>query len=94
LPTGAEPWFPDHLALSPKDVAPQQALARLASEIKVVVTDENDIRRALEGDWPDVPVYLQPVSNDREATRLCIEAILQHPHLRLSMQLHKWIGVP
>ncbi len=101
-PTGAESWFPDHLTLSPKEVPPQPSLVALATEIKVVVRDQNDIQRALEGDWPDVPIYLQPVSNDREATELCIRTILQHPHLserpassvRLSMQVHRWIGLP
>jgi organic radical activating enzyme len=84
-PTGAEEWFPDHLTVSPKEVAPQQALVALAAEIKVVVRDEKDIEGALQGDWPNVPIYLQPVSNDREATKLCVKAILKHPHLRLSM---------
>ena len=93
LPTGTELWFPDHLTLSPKETEPQPALVRLASEIKVVVRDEKDVERALSGDWPAVPVYLQPVSNDERATRLCVQAILQHPHLRLSMQVHKWIGM-
>jgi 7-carboxy-7-deazaguanine synthase len=93
LPTGAEPWFPDHLTLSPKELPPQQALVALATEIKVVVRDENDIRRALEGDWPDVPTFLQPVDNDPKVTRLCVQTILRHPHLRLSMQVHKWIGL-
>jgi organic radical activating enzyme len=65
----------------------------LATEIKVVVTDETDIQRALEGDWPDVPVFLQPVDNDPKVTKLCVQTILRHPHLRLSMQVHKLIGV-
>jgi 7-carboxy-7-deazaguanine synthase len=92
-PTGAETWFPDHLTLYPKEVEPQQALVALATEIKVVVTDETDIQRALEGDWPDVPVFLQPVDNDPKVTKLCVQTILRHPHLRLSMQVHKLIGV-
>jgi len=85
--------FPDHLTVSPKETAPQQALVALASEIKVVVRDQNDIRRVLEGDWPDVPVFLQPVDNDTKVTELCVKTILRHPHLRLSMQAHKWIGL-
>jgi 7-carboxy-7-deazaguanine synthase len=93
LPTGAQPWFPDHLTISPKETPPQLALVRLASEIKVVVRDQGDIQRALDGDWQDVPVYLQPVSNYREATELCVQTILHHPHLRLSMQVHKLIGL-
>ena len=92
-PTGVDPWLPDHLTLSPKETPPQQALVALATEIKVVVRDENDVKRAVEGEWPDVPVYLQPVSNRKEATDLCAKAILKHPHLRLSMQVHKLIGL-
>ena len=91
-PTGAEEWFPDHLTVSPKQVEPQPTLVALATEIKVVVRDQNDIDRALRGDWPDVPVHLQPVSNSREATELCVQTILRHPSLRLSMQVHRWIG--
>ena len=93
LPTGAEPGFPDHLTISPKEVEPQQALVAVATEIKVVVTDGRDIQRALDGNWPDVPVYLQPVSNDERATDLCVKAILRHPHLRLSLQTHRLIGL-
>jgi 7-carboxy-7-deazaguanine synthase len=93
LLTGADVGFPDHLTLSPKEVPPQPARVALATEIKVVVRDEKDIWRALEGDWPDVPVYLQPVSNDPEATKLCVKAILEHPQLRLSMQVQKLIGM-
>jgi 7-carboxy-7-deazaguanine synthase len=93
-PTGPDSPWPDHLTLSPKEVEPQPSVVALATEIKVVIRDEKDIQRALEGNWPDgVPVYLQPVSNTREATELCVEAILRHPHLRLSMQLHRLIGL-
>jgi 7-carboxy-7-deazaguanine synthase len=92
-PTGVEAAFPDHLTLSPKEAEPQQALVALAAEIKVVVRDEEDIRRVLDGDWPDVPTFLQPVSNDPEATKLCVQTILRHPHLRLSVQTHKLIGL-
>ena len=93
-PTGAEEWFPDHLTVSPKEVEPQPSVVALATEIKVVVRDENDVDRALRGDWPDVPVYLQPVDNDPKVTELCVRTILEHPHIRLSVQVHKWIGVP
>ena len=94
LPTGADAAWPDHLTLSPKETPPQPSVVALATEIKVVVGGEKDTQRALEGNWPDgVPVYLQPVSNDRKATKLCVQTILRHPHLRLSMQVHKWIGL-
>ena len=92
-PTGAEEWFPDHLTVSPKEVEPQPSVVALATEIKVVVRDQDDIDRALRSDWPDVPVYLQPVDNDPKVTELCVRTILEHPHIRLSAQVHKWIGI-
>jgi len=92
-PTGAEAWLPDHLTVSPKEVEPQPSVVALATEIKVVVRDQDDIDRALRSDWPDVPVYLQPVDNDPKVTELCVRTILEHPHIRLSAQVHKWIGI-
>ena len=93
LPTGAEAGWPDFLTISPKEVPPQQALVCKASELKFVIQDERDIRRVLDGQWPDVPTFLQPVDNDPKVTELCVKTILEHPWLRLSTQLHKLIGL-
>jgi organic radical activating enzyme len=39
---------------------------------------------------------LQPLDGpDRSRhTRLCVEYCLSHPRWRLSLQTHKWIGIP
>jgi 7-carboxy-7-deazaguanine synthase len=92
--TGADAWGANHLTVSPKGVVSQQALGRNLSEIKVVARDENDIRRAESMLGWGVPVYLQPISNDPEAIKLCVQSVLKNPELRLSVQLHKLIGIP
>jgi 7-carboxy-7-deazaguanine synthase len=92
--TGDDGCGAHHLTVSPKGVVSQQALGRNLSEIKVVARDENDVARAESMLGWGVPVYLQPVSNDPEAIKLCVKSILKNPELRLSVQLHKLIGIP
>jgi 7-carboxy-7-deazaguanine synthase len=91
--TGAEGCGAQHLSVSPKGVVSQQALGRNLSEIKVVARDENDVLRAESMLGWGVPVYLQPVSNDPEAIKLCVQSVLKNPELRLSVQLHRLIGI-
>jgi len=81
------------LTVSPKGVVSQQALGRNPTEIKVVTRDQNDVVRAESMLGWGVPVYLQPVSNDPEAIKLCVQSVLKNPELRLSVQLHKLIGI-
>jgi 7-carboxy-7-deazaguanine synthase len=83
-----------HLTVSPKGVVSQQALGRNLSEIKVVARGQNDVHRAESMLGWGAPVYLQPVSNDPEAIKLCVQSVLKNPELRLSVQLHKLIGIP
>ena len=99
-------WIPDGawVTLSPKSgtlpVLPQ-ALQR-ADEIKMVVAMQADI------DWLDTllatvaaqggghaPVCLQPRSQDSAATALCLETVMARADQgwRLSVQLHKYLGV-
>jgi 7-carboxy-7-deazaguanine synthase len=91
--TGAESCGAHHLTVSPKGVVSQRALGRNLSEIKVVARDQNDVVRAESMLGWGVPVYLQPVSNDPEAIKLCVQSVLKNPELRLSVQLHKLIGI-
>ena len=37
--------------------------------------------------------YLQPLSLDEELTKKAYEYVMQHPRLKLSLQLHKYINV-
>jgi 7-carboxy-7-deazaguanine synthase len=91
--TGTEGCGANHLTVSPKGVVSQQALGRNTTEIKVVARDENDVLRAESMLGWGVPVYLQPVSNDPEAIKLCVQSVLKNPALRLGVQVHKLIGI-
>jgi 7-carboxy-7-deazaguanine synthase len=74
----------------------QQALQR-ADEIKHPVARERDItqlQRLLQqlADQKKRIISLQPISQSKRATQLCIQACLTH-HWRLSVQLHRYLGI-
>jgi 7-carboxy-7-deazaguanine synthase len=80
------------LTLSPKERVHPRMAAR-ANEVKCIV----DRRVPLE--WREVfaqrPIYLQPESNRPKNIQLAVEAILREPaEFRLSLQTHKFIGIP
>jgi organic radical activating enzyme len=99
--SGAHPlsgtW--DWICLSPKKFkAPLPGILPHANELKVVVFNKSDF------DWaesfalqvnPSCKLYLQPEWDKKEqVTPLIIDYIKQHPQWRLSLQIHKYIGVP
>jgi 7-carboxy-7-deazaguanine synthase len=71
------------------------ALAR-ANEIKHPVGKGADYdkmrKRILPHVAPGVPVWLQPLSQNRTSTALCVNFATQHGH-KVSIQTHKFIGV-
>lgn len=78
-----------------------ESAQRMASEFKQVVSSEEDVRvlkDAWEGrsDWLYMLqhglVSLQPMDNDADLTKLCIELCKSYG-FRLSIQAHKMIGV-
>ena len=104
--TGPVDWIPDGawVTLSPKfgtlPATPplQDAALRRADEIKMVVADRDDIDRldALLANCPGhAPVCLQPRSQDEAATALCVATVMARAGdgWRLSVQLHKYLGV-
>lgn len=88
---------PGWITVSPKRFKPlsMQAL-RTADEIKHVVTCEEDIRWMKEEVLPHIsnyiPIFLQPVSNGKRAIQICIDECKRSGY-RLSLQMHKFIGV-
>lgn len=86
----------DHWTVSPKTehVAPEFLV--LAKEVKFVVSCEEDLRFAHLSSVPfgtHVARFLQPCSNSPEAVKLCFEDLKAYPTWRLSLQIHKLIGV-
>ena len=64
-----------------------------ADEIKFPVGKDIDVERAAEiQKWFIGDVWLQPLSQSKKATKLCLEACYKHG-FNLSIQTHKYIGV-
>lgn len=89
----------DWICLSPKKFkAPLPGILPLAHELKVVVYNKTDFAWAEQYAaqvGPHCRLYLQPEWDRRnEMTPLIVDYIQQHPRWQLSLQTHKYIGVP
>ena len=82
------------ITLSPKAKPVLAENWEKASEVKLPVRDEQDILRYEEelSQIPREKISLQPVSCDAKATALCVR-ICQQRNWRLSLQIHKYIGI-
>jgi organic radical activating enzyme len=98
--SGTEPlsgmW--DWIALSPKKhLPPLPAIFSTANELKMVIAEENDFEWAEHNALlcnPQCCLFLQPEwSISQTLTPLIVEYMLHHPKWRLSLQMHKFIGV-
>lgn len=89
----------DWICLSPKKFkAPLMEVIEKANELKVVVFNKSDF------DWaekyaalvpPTCKLFLQPEWDKRnEMTPMIVDYIQQYPQWQLSLQTHKYIGVP
>ncbi|HLK14780.1 MAG TPA: hypothetical protein VKT78_08245, partial [Fimbriimonadaceae bacterium] len=80
----------DWVTLSPKP--PMPIVDQRYNEVKVVYPAVDPLsyqdRAALR--------YVQPLDSPARAddTRRCVEFVLSHPEWRLSMQMHKALGIP
>ncbi len=91
----AEAW----ITLSPKQhVSPsypvQPEFWERANEVKIVIASGEELALYLPYLQPRIPVFLQPEWQDRDRTLpIVLELLKQFPSYRLSLQLHKLIGV-
>jgi organic radical activating enzyme len=89
----------DWICLSPKKFkAPLEEIIPVANELKVVVFNKSDFEWAesfAQKVNPSCKLYLQPEWDKKEVvTPLIIDYIKTHPKWNLSLQIHKYIGVP
>ncbi len=89
----------DWICLSPKKTAPPVEEAyTLAHELKVVIYNKNDLKWAEEHAakvHSDCILFLQPEWSKRESIMPEIsEYILKNPKWRVSLQTHKYLGIP
>lgn len=95
-------WNLDHITVSPKETEGGRLHAwylQNATEFKVVVDDEDDVRRALAnpaaGRAGGPLLYIQPNALNPNAVRVCTQAVKAYPErLRLSLQTHKYLQIP
>lgn len=98
---GPPPLGVDWITLSPKTSLPE-SWYRAAHEIKFVVTTPLDAQQwHTISHWMGVHdrVWVQPVAlqgaMDEKAAQLCYRLVMESQgQLRLSLQTHRWLGVP
>lgn len=89
----------DWICLSPKKTkTPLPEWYRLANELKVIVYNQDDLKWAqkhAEMVSTDCELFLQPEWSKREAVLpMVVDFIESNPEWRLSLQTHKYIGLP
>ncbi len=89
----------DWICLSPKKTAkPQADIYPLVNELKVIVYNHDDFKWAeMHADkvGPDCKLYLQPEWSRREKMiPLITDYVMNHPKWRISLQTHKYLGIP
>lgn len=88
------------ITLSPKEhISPDYPVAPemwdIASEIKIVISSGNELEYYRENlSKKSCPIYLQPEWKERDRTiLLTLDLLRKYPTARLSLQIHKYIGV-
>jgi 7-carboxy-7-deazaguanine synthase len=89
----------DWITVSPKKFkGPLPAVMAKASELKIVVFNKSDLEWAeqhRETVSTDCQLYLQPEHSKLNASvNLILDYISVHPEWKLSLQTHKFIGIP
>jgi len=84
----------DWLTVSPKcRTKPDLKVLDNASEIKFVVDSAGALQDVDKFERWGMHHYLQPVYNKAEMQDLCVDFIKKNPKWRLSLQMHKLIGI-
>jgi 7-carboxy-7-deazaguanine synthase len=89
----------DWICLSPKkDSPPLPAILMVANELKVIIEEPEDLAWALKNaqmTGPGCLLYLQPEwSSRREMMPVIVNFIKEHPEWKISLQSHKYMGIP
>ncbi len=89
----------DWVCLSPKRNSPPHAsVYNIANELKVIIQRKSDLKWAeanAELVNKNIPLFLQPEwSVAKELMPLLTEYIMKNPKWRMSLQSHKYMGIP
>ena len=93
--TGSWDW----VCLSPKKFkTPHETVYSKANELKVIVFNQSDFawaEKEASKVLPSCKLYLQPEwSKEKEMLPLIIAYVKAHPKWRISLQVHKYMGIP
>ena len=84
----------DWITYSPKDW--ESIKKRGWSEIKFIVSKESDVDRIVDFETKK-EIYIQPMNfldkPNMQNLDFCIDLVKRYPHLKLSIQMHKFLGV-
>jgi 7-carboxy-7-deazaguanine synthase len=87
----------DWVTFSPKPFKlPHESIFDRASELKIIIANPEDLQWAekqAEKVSPTTLKYLQPEWNSPASKDLIFDYIQQHPDWRMSLQIHKFLGV-
>ncbi len=87
----------DWVTFSPKPFKlADKSIYSQVNELKVVIADQEDLNWAEEQAkkvHPEAIKYLQPEWNSPQSQQLILDYILSHPQWRMSLQIHKFLGV-
>ncbi|MEM7594500.1 MAG: 7-carboxy-7-deazaguanine synthase QueE [Cyanobacteria bacterium P01_A01_bin.83] len=87
----------DWITFSPKQFkAPHSSIYDHASELKVVITNQFDLKWAEQQATlvsSSTLCYLQPEWNSPQSKTLIFDYVLQHPKWRISLQTHKLLQI-
>jgi len=89
----------DWVCLSPKKYSPPyRSVYRIANELKVIIQTESDLHWAeMNADLvaENIPLFLQPEwSVASSLMSLLTNYIMKNPKWRMSLQSHKYMGIP
>jgi len=93
--TGSWDW----ICLSPKKYSPpHSSVYKVANELKVIIKNESDLKWAeanAELVNEDVPLFLQPEWSEVDKLMpVLTDYIMKNPKWRMSLQSHKYMGIP
>jgi organic radical activating enzyme len=89
----------DWICISPKKFKPAiDEWYAIADELKIIVFNKSDFSwaedHAMKCNRAKTRLYLQPEWSKKDFTGMIIDYIKAHPHWRLSLQTHKFTGIP
>jgi organic radical activating enzyme len=90
----------DYTVISPKGhqrIEEIRSLHLRVNEVRLTVQKDDPIPAS--GLLPEAtyyflsPVFLKNAAETKANIDYCVQQVMQHPHWRLSLQMHKWIGI-